>query len=241
MKQRVLTPELMDDAAIDPREHRRALRGLGHLNRLSRAHVSVASAVAGMLATRGIPASRASLLDLAAGGGDLILGVRDIVGRFDDQTTEESGDVAADISATALEVAREHAERRGHRLRLLCADVLSAPLPLADASVDVSMCSLFLHHLQDRDAVRVLRELARVARAGVVVSDLARSRLGLVLAFGAGRAVTRSRVVHVDSVKSVRAAFTRGELAAMATRAGLNGADVREIWPERLLLTWSRS
>jgi hypothetical protein len=103
------------------------------------------------------------------------------------------------------------------------------------------MCSLFLHHLQDRDAVRVLRELARVARVGLVVSDLARSRLGLVLAFGAGRAVTRSRVVHVDSVKSVRAAFTRDELAAMASEAGLNGANVREIWPERLLLTWSRS
>ncbi|MCE2968009.1 MAG: methyltransferase domain-containing protein [Phycisphaerales bacterium] len=238
MDQRVLTPELMDDAAIDPREHRRALRGLARLNRLSRAHVSVARAVADLLRERSLPASDAILLDLAAGGGDLLLGVRDVIGRC---ACRGAADVAADISPTALEVAQGHARARGHTVRTLRADVLAAPLPIDDSAVDVGVCSLFLHHLMPVDVVRVLAELARVSRVGVVVSDLARSRLGLAMAFCAGRIVTRSRVVHVDSIKSVRAAFTREELAEFAFRAGMKDAIIREVWPERLLLTWRRA
>lgn len=243
MKKRELTPELMDDANIDPREHRRALRGLSRLNRLSRASVSVARAIQELLAARGIPASHASLLDLASGGGDLLLGVRRILGQASVSKSPEkvTTDVAVDISNTALEVLRERAE--GHQLAVhrVRADVLAAPLPVGDAGVDVCMCSLFLHHLTRSDTLGVLREMARVARSGVVISDLARTRRGLLLAWCASRLMTRSRVVHVDSLKSVRAAWTRNELLELACEAGLHSAEVRAIWPQRLLLVWRRA
>lgn len=242
MSQRVLTPELMDDAGLDPREHRRALCGLSRLNRLSRAPVGVACAVRQLLDARGISPSRATLLDLACGGGDLLLGVRGIIGgsRSNARPEERPTDVATDVSETALDVLRERAERQRLSVRCVRADVLAGPLPFAEASVDICMCSLFLHHLTRSDAVGVLREMARVARVGLVVSDLVRSRTGLVLAWWAGRLVTRSRVVHVDSIKSVRAAWTRDELAELAREAGLDLASTRAIWPQRTLLVWSR-
>ncbi len=249
MKQRVLTPELMDDAGIDPREHRRALHGLSRLNRLSRAPVSVARAVRQLLDARGVPASNASLLDVACGGGDLLLGVRGIVGPVAAATNhtqpaqsaqpfQPTTDIAVDISDTALDVLRERAERQNLAVRRVRADVLAGPLPLGDASVDVSMCSLFLHHLTRSHTLGVLNEMTRVTRIGVVISDLARTRTGLSLAWCASRVVTRSSVVHVDSLKSVRAAWSRAELMELAREAGMHGADVRSIWPERLLLVW---
>ena len=39
---------------------------------------------------------------------------------------------------------------------------------------------MVLHHLTVEEAVRLIREMARVARLGVVVNDLERSRLGWI-------------------------------------------------------------
>jgi hypothetical protein len=39
----------------------------------------------------------------------------------------------------------------------------------------------------------------------------------------------------------VRAAFTAEELTGLADRAGLGGATVRTVFPQRMLLCWSRT
>jgi hypothetical protein len=74
----------------------------------------------------------------------------------------------------------------------------------------------------------------------VIVSDLDRSRLGLLLAWLGTRLLTRSPVVHVDSLRSVRAAFTRDEAAALATRAGLTSWRLTMHWPCRWRLVAER-
>lgn len=104
----------------------------------------------------------------------------------------------------------------------------------------MAVCSLFLHHLDEAGVRRVLAEMARVSRVGLVVSDLRRSRAGLMMAAMASRLVTRSPVVHVDALKSVRAAWSAEELADLAREAGLRSATVDRILPQRLLLRWSR-
>ena len=53
-------------------------------------------------------------------------------------------------------------------------------LPYGDGSFDVVHSSLLIHHLSAREAVVLLREMARVARLGVVVNDLDRTRLGWI-------------------------------------------------------------
>lgn len=53
-------------------------------------------------------------------------------------------------------------------------------LGYADRSFDVAHASLILHHLDPLIAVEVLREMGRVARLGVVVNDLDRTRVGWV-------------------------------------------------------------
>ena len=56
----------------------------------------------------------------------------------------------------------------------------------------------------------------------------------------AGHLLTRSPVVRVDAVRSVRAAFTMAEVQAMSLVAGLNGATISRRWPCRYLLAWRR-
>ncbi len=48
-------------------------------------------------------------------------------------------------------------------------------LPFRTGSFDYVFCSLFLHHFQDMDVVRLLRGFAEVARKAVLVIDLERN------------------------------------------------------------------
>ena len=109
-------------------------------------------------------------------------------------------------------------------------------LPFRDASVDVVVCSLFLHHFTEAEAVRILREFRRVARRAVVVSDLGRS-WGL---YGGLWALTklsaRSPITVNDALISALRAFTPGEAAALARKAGLEDARVRRRFPFRWTL-----
>ncbi|MDP1661591.1 MAG: methyltransferase domain-containing protein [Phycisphaerales bacterium] len=233
MLARRLQAELMDDPAIDAGEHRRALAGLARINALSRAGASVWSGVHDLLRGHG----QATLLDVAVGSGDVLVDVVRRAGRAGVELAPQ----ACDISAEALTATAERAAATGVRVVCHRSDVVRGGIPLADGGVDVVMCSLFLHHLEERNVVGLLREMARVARVGVIVSDLVRCWRGVVAAGVAGRVLTRSPVVRVDAVRSVQGAFTVDEVRAMAAAAGMSGARVAPSWPMRMLLTWRRT
>ena len=142
-----------------------------------------------------------------------------------------------DVSPRAIEFARRRAERAGAKVEFFERDVLAAPLP---DGFDAIICSLFLHHLNDDQAVEMLRRMAAASRHLVAANDLRRSMAGLLLAYAASKTLTRSDVVRVDAPLSVRAAFTIAEARAIAERAALGGATVKPRWPQRFLLCWWR-
>ena len=113
-------------------------------------------------------------------------------------------------------------------------------IPLADSSIDVVTCSLFLHHFDAEEVVAILREAARVARRGIVFSDLARSPLAWILTWIMTRLLSRSWIVHIDGPRSVRAAYRKNELADLARAAGLKDAAVQPRFPFRLILSWQK-
>ena len=161
----------------------------------------------------------------------------------DELTMLDVGTGGADIPAALI--ARSRA--RGRRLRVvgidsrpevLAAAVAARPaiatieglelhvgdgraLRYADRSFDIAHASLVLHHLERDDALVLLREMGRVARLGVVINDLDRSRMGWVGALLIGHLLTRNRLTRHDAPLSVRRAYRPGELADMLREAGL--------------------
>jgi len=96
-------------------------------------------------------------------------------------------------------------------------------LPFATASIDVVMCSQVLHHFAGADAIRLIREMNRVARVRVIVSDLRRSWIAAAGLWLASFPLRFHPVSRHDGVVSVMRGFTRGELletvrAAVARR-----------------------
>ncbi len=242
MRSRVLQPELMDDPALEREAHLHALRGLARINRLSGAAGCMWREIRPHVVERRVSGAEARMLDVATGSGDVPLAVAALAAREGIALRA----TLCDMSQTALHQAAEAAHRRGlGAVQTHVADAVGSGLPFRDNTFAVVTCSLFLHHLTDAECVRVLREMARVTAPGglVVVSDLRRSPFGLAAAWLAGRLLTRSRVVRVDAVMSVRAAYTTHEMRSMARDAGLeSGGTLRVLrsWPWRMRLRWSK-
>ena len=94
-------------------------------------------------------------------------------------------------------------------------------LPFADREFDVAHASLVLHHLEPPEAVRFLRELARVSRLGIVINDLTRGVAPWLGTWLVLHATTRNPLTLHDGPLSVRRAYTRREAAALLDAAGL--------------------
>ncbi len=119
-------------------------------------------------------------------------------------------------------------------LRPVVADVFALPFP--ERSFDVVMCNLFFHHFSGEKAHHLLRCLAKVASQAVLVNDLERHILPfLFIRFGYPFA--RSRLTRHDAPASVRQAYTRDELAALAEGAGFRNFEAQRVPPFRLGLT----
>ena len=226
LRARDRVPERMDDPALDPAEHRRALAGLRRLNAVS----DSAGVLWPALAKLARELNRAvRVLDVATGSGDV---PRKLAARAkrDGVALEASG---CDISPTAI----DEALREPGGVRFFVHDALRDSLP---TGFDAVTCSLFLHHLGEGEAVALLANMEHAARHLILVNDLARSRFNYCAVWLASRLLSRSPVVRFDGPASVRSAFTPREALALAARAGLEGATVRPQFPCRFLLSWVR-
>jgi 2-polyprenyl-3-methyl-5-hydroxy-6-metoxy-1,4-benzoquinol methylase len=225
-------PEVMDQPGLDPHEHARALAGLRRINGISGLAGSLLAPIQALARRRG--GAPLQVLELACGGGDTAIDLA-LMAQRRGLALELR---ACDLNPEAVRIAQANAQRRGAAVQVFTADALAAPP--APGEADVVFCSLFLHHLADADAERLLALMAQRARHLVLVNDLIRSRLGYALAWAGTRLLSRSWVVHTDGPLSVRAAFQPAEVLAMAERAGLAGATLQRCWPERYLLRWER-
>jgi 2-polyprenyl-3-methyl-5-hydroxy-6-metoxy-1,4-benzoquinol methylase len=226
-------PEWMDDPELDPGLHRQALAGLRRINAWSRSGIAIWGAIERLVRDQGL--SEVSILDLASGGGEVALQVANKA----IQTGLRVRVAGCDCSPVAVDEARRRASHFPNLpIEFFIQDVFAGEL---SQSYDVVMCSLFLHHLDEPQAISLLRRMGNAARRMVLVDDLRRSRLGYWLAWAGSRMLSRSPVVHKDAPLSVAGAFTPEEAVKMAAEAGLTNATFETHWPLRYLLKWSHS
>lgn len=191
--------EILDDPGVDPAVR---LRSMGDVARSNWWFGGLRAASAELRdALRRLPGDQpVTLLDVGTGLADIPHAAARAARRLGVQLTTIGLDGAASVLADAR-------HRTSH---VVCGSAFA--LPFADASVDVVLCSQLLHHFAEDDATRVLRELDRVARREVIVSDLRRSWIAVTGFWCASFPLRFHRVTRHDGVLSVLRGFTTDEL-----------------------------
>lgn len=217
--------ELLDLHQDDPAELERSLRHVAEVNRLLGGNRSVLRALASALGTDG-----GKILDVGTGSGDL---PRHIVRWARGRGTPVSI-TATDVHPQTLQVARA-ASAAFPEITIESADALA--LPYADGEFDIALLCLTLHHFDDAGQRKVLRELARVARRAVIVSELERNSMNYAGArLLAATWWRRNRITRHDGPLSVLRAFTAQELSHVARDAGFPVHRIQRDFFYRLLL-----
>jgi len=219
--------ELLDDAErMDARVVRRSLGDVARANALFGGTRAVLAELA--RAVRRAPAGTRplTLLDVGTGRGDIPRAA-----------TEWCACRGILLETLGVERSETLARIAADHTTVLSADALA--LPFADRSVDIVMCSQVLHHFERAQALRVLREMHRVARRRVIVSDLHRSWIAAAGIWLASFPLLFHPVSRHDGVLSVLRGFTRRELGELVRRSVGQAADVRYRLGFRVTASWS--
>ena len=201
--------EYLDDPAVPAATRVRSIRDVVRSNTLLGGANALMREVA-----RALPAAGAvTMLDVGSGLADLP--------RRAVHVAKARGvgleTIGCDIAPALLVAAR------GDLTHAICADALA--LPFRTGSVDLVVCSQLLHHFERDDAVRLVREMHRVARRAVIVSDLRRSWIAMAGFWLVSFPLRFHPITRHDGVLSVLRGFTADELRGIVREA--TGADPR--------------
>ncbi len=219
-------PELLDDETHDDLVLAHSLDHVAQVNRFLGGHAVVLSALEPLLVTGGV----LRILDIGTGSADIPRAIVDAARGIGVDVSIVATDLHPQMRARASEQCAAYPE-----IRIESADALA--LPYADASFDVTILSLMIHHLEDASPAAAVREAARVGRF-VIVNELERGWLNYAGARLLAATWWRSSpLTRHDGPLSVRRSFTVTELRAIARDAELVDVHIRRRWFGRLLMT----
>ena len=227
-RQRSLEPENLDKGSYTPEEYEGCLVELRRVNEW----LGDADALRGSLLIRvaAEDLKSFSVLDVGAGSGELLR----VAAKWARETDRKASLVGLELnqrSATAiLDESRDFSEISSVRAN-------GFQLPFADASFDFVIQSLTLHHFDNAGAVRILREMGRVAARGIFVIDLHRDPVAYFFYTTIARLFLHNRLIREDGALSILKSWVPEELADLARQAELPNPKVEKHFPARLILS----
>jgi SAM-dependent methyltransferase len=221
----------MDAPDLAPARFTETLRGLRRVNIVTRSTVLMWPDLEASV--RRCAARPLRVLDVACGGGDVLIALWHRAKRAGLRVEL----VGCDVSPAAVQFASEAAARAEAPIAFFRHDVTDDPLP---DGFDMVMSTLFLHHLDDEEAIAFLRDAAAKAHDRLVIQDLVRSPLSYWFARLGTRALLLSDICRLDGRTSVEGAFTQEEATSLVREAGLTHAEVVLRLPFRYLIRWIR-
>jgi len=216
----------MDRPDVDPHDLRRSLRFIRIVNSLLR-YTRATIAHLERFSRTWERDQVIRLIDFATGSADIPRAIL----RWGDARGFRMEIIGIDLHPLTARIAEEGGSP-DPRLRIVRADAMN--VPFADASFDYALTAMFLHHLDDEQVVRVLREMDRVAARGMIAADLLRNRRAYawiqLLTLGS------NPMVRHDARVSVAQAFNRAEVLQLRERAGLTYTKFTRHFAHRFVL-----
>ncbi|MGH7410550.1 MAG: methyltransferase domain-containing protein, partial [Candidatus Methylomirabilis sp.] len=204
--------ELLDRPGNSDEEIRENLHDLELLNRYFGGTRTVLLHLSRMIGDRrSVPLT---ILDIATGSADIPRAICRWARKRSLAVTVEAVDGNDQVLAAAREWSADYPEIRLRRAE-------APPLSYPDQGFDYVISSLFFHHLTEAQGIHLLQEMKRIARRGLIVNDLLRSRPARLITTIATHLLSANSLTRHDGPLSVLRGFRPKELLRMAAAAGL--------------------
>jgi len=171
-----------------------------------------------------------SVLDVGAGSGELLR----VAAKWARNTDRKASLVGLELNARS---AQAIVDQSNAFPEISSVSGNGFTLPFADDSFDFAIQSLTLHHFADDSAIRILREMSRVAARGIFVIDLHRDPVAYFFYTTIGRLFLHNRLIREDGALSILKSWQPAELEDLGNQAGLTNIKVENHFPARLILS----
>ncbi|HJZ82948.1 MAG TPA: methyltransferase domain-containing protein [Pyrinomonadaceae bacterium] len=227
-RQRSLEPENLDKGSYTPEEYEGCLVELRRVNEWLGDANALRDSLLREIERRDLKSF--SVLDVGAGSGELLR----VAAGWARETNRDAFFVGLELNERSAKAILEESD--GYR-EIASTRSNGLALPFPDDSFDYVIQSLTLHHFDDEGAVRLVQEMARVAKQGIFVIDLHRNALAYFFYTTIGRLFLHNRLLREDGALSILKSFTPEELEGIGRKANLKGFKVEKYFPSRLILS----
>jgi SAM-dependent methyltransferase len=227
-RQRSLEPENLDKGSYTPEEYEGCLVELRRINEWLGDAEALRDSLLKQVAEENL--SSFSVLDVGAGSGELLR----VTAKWARETDRRASLVGLELNERSARAILDES-RDFPDISSVRGDGFQ--LPFANASFDFVIQSLTLHHFDDAGAIRILREMARVAARGIFVIDLHRDPVAYFFYTTVARLFLHNRLIREDGALSILKSWKPEELDRLAREAELPNPTVENHFPARLILS----
>jgi len=210
-------PEILDDFSIQDERVDTALNELKIINFLLGGN---------RISSKGIKlfynySSSLTILDIGSGASDILIEIKK---RFSNLRI-----YSLDKNQRACIYLKKHS----NDIKVLCGDVQKLPFK---NSFDIIHASLFFHHFNEDEIIKIITSLLRVSSKGIVINDLRRS----IFAWLGIRFLTlifsKSKEVKNDGPLSVRRGFVKRDWIHILNNVPSGNYEIKRKWAFRWLV-----
>ncbi|WP_324755688.1 methyltransferase domain-containing protein [Sphingobacterium thalpophilum] len=225
IKYRTAQTEIMDDFSLEGTELRTTLDQLSLINRFLGGNSTTLNGVKKLLAKTGT-VQTIMVIDIGCGNGDMLR----ILSDYGFQNNIDFKMVGIDANSFTIDYARKLSGDYPN-ISYRCADVFEENFETA--SFDIVLCTLTLHHFNDEKIVHFMRVLSRLARVGVVINDLQRSKIAYRLFQTICFLFRLNKMTKDDGLISILRGFKKCELERLAKQLHLKNYSLHWKWAFR--------
>lgn len=223
--QRTLAPEIMDDLRMEGETLRNTLDQIAQVNQLLGGNSITLDGVC-MLMEDVSPGKEVTIADVGCGNGDMLRAVARMARKKGWRVKLIGIDANAYTARYATVLSAQYPE-----ITYYCMDILDGKF--REMQYDIVLCTLTLHHFEDRQIMKLMSLFRRNAAIGIVINDLHRSALAYRLFQLFSHIAAMGKMAKEDGLTSILRGFKRKEIEELSQKLNFNQYTLRWKWAFR--------
>ncbi len=196
-------PELMDDPQVPEDVLREVLDDISRVNKMLNGNRITVRAVEQLF--RENPRESYTVVDMGCGDGQMLREVADYCRKKGVNLKL----IGIDLSEKGIQISRELSTNYPE-ISFLRQDILKLEADVLQC--DILLCTLTMHHFSNAEIPTFLNQFVKLAKIGVVINDLQRSRMAYYLFKLFSVIFIKTEIGKTDGLISIRSGFKRKEL-----------------------------